>query len=79
MAETSTNQPVSDKAIDALRRVAVLAKASEMEALQEFAQARELLDELPVEFMDALDLALQDLDLELASTLCEERVSKLYQ
>jgi PAS domain S-box-containing protein len=79
MAETSTNQPVSEKAIDALRRIAELAKASEMEALQEFAQARELLVELPVEFMDALDSALQDLDLELAGTLCEEMLSKLYQ
>jgi two-component system sensor histidine kinase/response regulator len=77
IAEPSANQPVSEAAIGALRRIADMAKASDMEALQEFAQTRELLAELPVESMDALDLALQDLDLDLAGTLSDEMLSRL--
>jgi CheY-like chemotaxis protein len=72
------NQPVSDEAIEALRRIAEMAQASEMEVLQEFAQAREVLKELPVEFVDALDLSLQELDLDLAGSQCETMLSKLY-
>ena len=55
-----------------------MSKASDMEALQEFAQARDLMAELPAEFIDALDLALQELDLEVAGTLCDALLSKLY-
>jgi CheY-like chemotaxis protein len=77
MAQDSAYQPVSDAAIGALRRIAELAKASDIEALQEFAHARELLAELPQDSMDALDMAMQDMDLDLAGTLCEEMLSRL--
>lgn len=78
-AEKAGNQALSQAAISALRRIAELANASDMEALQEFAQARELLAELPVESMDALDFALQELDLEQAGILCEATLSGLQQ
>jgi two-component system sensor histidine kinase/response regulator len=74
----TSGQPVSAAAIAALRRIAELAKASDLEALQEFAQARDLLSALPIEPVDALDLALQDLDLEKARTLCEDLLSGLH-
>jgi signal transduction histidine kinase/CheY-like chemotaxis protein len=73
------DQPVSAAAIAALSRISELAKASNMEALQVFAEARELLAELPVESVEVLDSALQDLDLELAWTLCEEMLLKSEQ
>jgi CheY-like chemotaxis protein len=63
---------VSQAAIDALNNIATLAKASDMEVLQEFAQARALIAEFPPESVDALELALQDLDLEVAGTVCEQ-------
>jgi CheY-like chemotaxis protein len=78
LANTSS-QPISAAAMAALRRIAELAKASDLEALQEFAQARDLLSALPVQSLDALDLALQDLDLEKSGTLCEEMLSGLHQ
>ena len=74
VADTS-GQPVSEAAIAALRRLAELTKASDMQALQEFAEAREVLNPLPVESMEALDLALQDLDFEKAAALCFEMLS----
>ena len=73
------DQPVSAAVIAALSRISELAKASNMEALQVFAEARELLAELPVESVEVLDSALQDLDLELAWTLCEEMLLKSEQ
>jgi CheY-like chemotaxis protein len=74
----TSGQPVSEAAIAALRRIAELVNASDMEALQAFAQSRDLLSALPVESVDALDLALQDLDLEKAGTLCEGMLSGLH-
>jgi CheY-like chemotaxis protein len=73
----TSSQPVSAAAIQALRRIAELARASDLEALQEFAQARDLLSALPVESVDALDMALQELDLEKAGNLCEVILSGL--
>jgi CheY-like chemotaxis protein len=75
----TSGQQVSAAAIAALRRVAELAKASDLEALQEFAQAREVLSTLPMELVDSLDLALQDLDLEKAGNLCEDMLLGLHQ
>jgi two-component system sensor histidine kinase/response regulator len=77
VVEKATGQPLSQAALSALRRIADMANASDMEALQEFAQARELLAELPVESMEALDLAVQNLDLELAGVLCDQMLSGL--
>jgi CheY-like chemotaxis protein len=75
--EPSANPPVSQAALGALRRIAELATASDIEALHAFAQARELLTEVPAESIDALDLTLQELDLEQAGTLCEALISRL--
>jgi HPt (histidine-containing phosphotransfer) domain-containing protein len=63
---------ISPAAIDALKNIAALAKASDLEVLQEFAQARALIAEFPPESVDALELALQGLDLEAAGTVCEQ-------
>jgi two-component system sensor histidine kinase/response regulator len=75
----TSGQPVSAAVIAALRRIAELAKASDLEALQVFAQARDLLSALPIQSVDALDSALQDMDLEKARTLCEDMLSGLHQ
>jgi CheY-like chemotaxis protein len=63
---------ISQAAIDASKNIAALAKASDLEVLQEFAQARALIAEFPPESVDALELALQGLDLEAAGTVCEQ-------
>jgi PAS domain S-box-containing protein len=68
-------QSISESAVEALRRIALLAKASDMEVLQEFAQSRELMAQWPAQSIEALDSALQDLDLEAAAHLCEEILS----
>jgi PAS domain S-box-containing protein len=68
---------VSSAALESVRHIAALAKASDMGVLQEFAQARELLAELPVAFVDSLDEAFQNLDLDVASERCEVMLSHL--
>ena len=68
---------VSDDARQALQKIAALAKAADLGVLQDFAQARGLLAEFPVESMDALDEALQSLDLETALTICEQLILKV--
>ena len=68
---------VSDAAHQALLKIASLAKASNLEVLRDFAQARGLLAEFPVEPMDALEDALQSLDLETASTICDRMLLSL--
>jgi CheY-like chemotaxis protein len=63
---------VSQASLNALKSIAALAKASNMEVLQEYAQTRVLIAEFPTELVDALDVALQDLDMESAASLCEK-------
>jgi CheY-like chemotaxis protein len=65
-------QGVNEETLVALRRMALLAKASDMEVLLDFAQARGQLSGLPEEALNALDFALQDLDLETAGTLFDK-------
>ncbi len=72
----TSGQPVSSAAIAVLRRIAEMARVSDMGVLQERAQAGELLSELPAESADALDLALQDLDFELTAKVCDAMVVK---
>ncbi len=62
---------ISTAAMGALQNIAALAKASDMEVLQEFAQAHELIAEFPLESVDALEMALQGLELASAAALCE--------
>ena len=74
---TATSLPASDArlkadALDALREVAVLAAASDMDALLRFAEVREVLSILPGDFIDRLDQALQNIDLDAAHMICEE-------
>ena len=80
-AQATTDVPftgfVSDAARQALHKIASLAKTANLEVLRDFAQARGLLAEFPVEPMDALEEALQNLDLEMASTICDRMLSSL--
>ena len=69
--------PLAPAGRAALQHIAALAGASDMEALLVFAQARALLEALPHAFVDRLDQALQDLDLEAAHQLCEEQLQGL--
>jgi hypothetical protein len=61
----------------ALRRLTQLAAHADMDALQCFAEERQTLSALPDAFMDRLDLALQDLDLEAAQALGEAMLAQL--
>jgi CheY-like chemotaxis protein len=77
LAPVATHMTVSEAtlrtaALEALREVAVLAAASDMDALLRFAEVREILSILPGDFTDRLDQALQDIDLEAANVICEE-------
>jgi signal transduction histidine kinase/DNA-binding response OmpR family regulator/HPt (histidine-containing phosphotransfer) domain-containing protein len=63
-------------AMEALRTIAILAAASDMEALMCFAKARESLSVLPDAFTERLDEALQSLNLETAQALCESMLSE---
>jgi CheY-like chemotaxis protein len=73
---TPFNGVVSDAARQALERIAALAKESDLQVLQEFAQSRELMGEFPLETIDALDVALQNMELDTASTICEQILLK---
>jgi HPt (histidine-containing phosphotransfer) domain-containing protein len=78
-AANTSSQVVSAAATNALRRIAELAQASDLEALQEFAQSRDSLSALPEDAMDALDGALQELDLARVATLCNAMLASLGQ
>jgi PAS domain S-box-containing protein len=64
-------------AVDALRKIAALAAADDLEALQCFAEAREALCGLPADELDRLDEALQNLDLEAAQALCQDMLCRV--
>ena len=51
--------------------------AADIDALLAFAESRELLTALPAAWVDQLDAALQDLDLEAAHRLCEDMLQQL--
>jgi CheY-like chemotaxis protein len=69
---TLSEAPSKTSALEALREVADLAAASDMDALLRFAEVRQILSTLPGDFIDRLDQALQDIDLEAANVICEE-------
>jgi HPt (histidine-containing phosphotransfer) domain-containing protein len=56
----------------ALRKLSALAGESDLDALQVFAEERQTLSVLPEDFLDRLDLALQELDLAAAHALGED-------
>jgi hypothetical protein len=68
---------ISEAAIGALQTISALAKTCDMEVLQAYAQAHELIAEFPPESVDALDVALQGLDLESAAALSEQMLLQL--
>jgi CheY-like chemotaxis protein len=76
-AEPVVNAPLKAVALEALRKVAALAAASDMEALMCFAEAREGLALLPGDVADQLEQSLQDLDFELAHAICEMSLAEL--
>jgi CheY-like chemotaxis protein len=57
---------------DALQSIADLAKAADMAVLMEFSESRERLEGLPAEFLERLEEALQNLDLESVAAMCDE-------
>jgi CheY-like chemotaxis protein len=87
LAQTATTQPAPARgAADpaavqaahvALRKLTALAGASDLDALQCFADERQTLAVLPEDFLDRLDLALQELDLAAAHALGEDLLAHL--
>jgi hypothetical protein len=67
---------VSDT-LDALRKLDLLLRGADLNALQMFAELRGSLQGLPVGFEDALDEALQNLDLEAAHALCSKALQSV--
>ncbi len=63
--------------VEALRNLEALLGASDFDALQLFSELRGSLVGLPADFEDAMDEALQALDLEKASDLCGEALLRL--
>jgi HPt (histidine-containing phosphotransfer) domain-containing protein len=75
---TPDADPVAQAAaFDALRKIAALAAADDLEALQCFAEVREALSGLPADGLDRLDEALQNLDLEAAHALCQDMLCRV--
>jgi PAS domain S-box-containing protein len=64
--------PATPQVLAALQELAGLLQASDLAALQRFAELRPNLQSLPPESLDALDDALQNLDLDTAHALCLE-------
>ena len=63
---------VGPQVIVALKELAGLLEASDLAALQRFAELRVTLQTLPQETLDALEEALQNLELDVALTLCRD-------
>ena len=80
-AEAAVDSPVTKQpgpqALAALEELAGLLQESDMAALQRFAELREVLQELPSDTVDALDAALQDIDLDLALAVCRACSARL--
>jgi signal transduction histidine kinase/CheY-like chemotaxis protein len=75
--ESSRTQPAlldNNLAQRALLELAALAKSSDLNVLQRYAELNQALTGLPVSFIENLDSSLQDLDLPSAFTLCEEMI-----
>ena len=71
-AKTSPVARATPQALAALQELAGLLQASDLTALQRFAELRATLQSLPAESIDRLDEALQNLDLEAAHAVCLE-------
>jgi HPt (histidine-containing phosphotransfer) domain-containing protein len=66
-----------EELIVALRTLKSLLEASDMQALQNFADVRELLMTIPGDLVDQLDISLQSLDMECAHKVCIEALQLL--
>jgi CheY-like chemotaxis protein len=62
--------------LDDLRHLSALTAAGDLDALLRFAEVRDRLRNAPAEFVDALELALQNLDLNAAHALCESQIAR---
>ena len=71
-AQASPVPRATPQALAALQELADLLQASDLAALQRFAELRATLQSLPPEPLSALDKALQNLDLDTAHALCLE-------
>jgi hypothetical protein len=69
--------PDPEQVLEVLRELQALAEAQDLGALALHAQHRGLLATLPGAFREGLEVALQDLDLAQASTLCADMVQAL--
>ncbi len=63
---------VGPQTMAALDELTALLKASDMAALQRFAELREVMQDLPQDTFDAIDAALQDIDLDQALAVCRD-------
>ena len=72
---SSGETTLPQEARQALQQISALAAADDFEVLQCFAEARLALSALPDDFIDNLDTALQDLDLEAVCALCDDRLA----
>ncbi len=73
-AQASPVARENPQALAALQELAGLLQVSDLTALQRFAELRAPLQSLPAKSLDALDEALQNLDLETALAVCLERI-----
>ena len=69
----------SEAALPVLREIAALLAASDLEVLQKFAESRAVLSVLPDGFCDAMEAALQSLDLEAAHVHCQAMIQSLQE
>ena len=78
-AMPAETQPVllkDPQAIKALQELVGMLQESNFAALQRFAELRAPLQTLPQESLDALEVALQNLDLDIALAICRECIDK---
>ena len=66
-------------ALGALRELAGLAHASDLQVMQRYAELRQALTGLDGDFCNRLEDALQSLDLDAAHTLCQAQIAQLTQ
>jgi two-component system sensor histidine kinase/response regulator len=78
-AVSATHAGVLDKtfALAALRELAALSEASDLDVMQRYAELQTQLAGLPTIFSDQMEKALQGLDLDTVHTLCKAQIAQL--
>ncbi|WP_158558881.1 response regulator [Rhodoferax lacus] len=72
---SASDSTLPQAARQALQQISALAAADDFEVLQCFAESRLALSALPDDFVDTLEAALQDLDLQAVCVLCDDRLA----